>query len=104
VRFICARGEKTPEMAVARAHTLRESHPGEDGATTGSMVVDGHEAIVGCGCGRAACQWSVVTLQPRECTIFPMHAGDGPGDEMLPPHDGQFPLLSIINSVHFHRK
>ena len=103
VRFICARGEKTPEMAAARARTLRETHPEEDPTgrvsvgAIGSMQVDGHEAIVSCGCGRAACDWNVLTLQPHECDIFPMSGAD----PLPPPHDGEFPLLSIINTVHF---
>jgi hypothetical protein len=65
------------------------------------MQVDGHEAIVSCGCGRAACDWSVLTLQPRECSIFPMDSVEGSYDSLLPPHDGEFPLLSIINTLHF---
>jgi hypothetical protein len=107
LRFICARGHKTPGMADARAHALLRTHPEEnqtgrvsDGAV-GSMQVDGDEAIVSCGCGRAACQWSVLTLQPRECSIGPMEPGEGSHDSLLPVHDGEFPLLSIIETVHF---
>jgi hypothetical protein len=106
MRFICARGQKTPETAAARARALSESHPHEDSTgrvttgAVGSMQIDGHEAIVTCGCGRAACQWSVVTLQPRECMIFPMDPGD-PNESRLPLHDGESPLLSIIKTVHF---
>src|SRR5882672_10185787 len=48
MRFICARGDKTPEMAAARARALRVAHPGEKEAPA-SMELDGHEAIVGCG-------------------------------------------------------
>ena len=107
MRFICARGEKTPEMAAARARALRETHPEEDPTrrvsvgAIGSMQVDGHEAIVSCSCGRAACDWSVLTLQPRECDIFPMEPGESGPDSLPPPHDGEFPLLSIINTAHF---
>jgi hypothetical protein len=107
MRFICARGQKTPEMAAARARALRKTHPEEDSTgrvsagTVGSLQVDGNEAIVSCSCGRAACQWSVLTLQPRECSIFPMEPGEGSDDSLPPPHDGEFPLLSIINTVHF---
>ncbi len=107
MRFICARGQKTPEMAAARARALRETHPEEDSTgrvsdgTVGSLQVDGHEAIVSCGCGRGACQWRVLTLQPLECIIFPMEPGEGSDDSLPPPHDGEFPLLSIINTIHF---
>ena len=106
MRFISARGQKRPEMAAARARSLLESHPHEDSTgrvsagAVGSMQLDGHEAIVSCGCGRAACQWSVATLQSRECTIFPMDPGD-PNASQIPLHDGEFPLLSIIKTVHF---
>jgi len=65
------------------------------------MTVDGHEAIIGCGCGSAACLWSVLTLQPRECSIFPMLGSEDGSGNALPPRDGQFPLLSIIHGVHF---
>jgi len=101
MRFICARGEKTPEMAAARARALLTAHPGKHESTPGSMELDGHEAIVHCFCGSAACAWRVITLQPRECTIFPMEPGGGFDDVLPPPHDGRFPLLSIINTVHF---
>lgn len=107
MRFICARGQKTPEVAAAKARALLETHPEEDptgrvsNGAIGSMQVDGHETIVSCGCGRAACQWSVLTLQPRECKIFPMVPGESHNDDLPPPHDGEFPLLSIINTVHF---
>jgi hypothetical protein len=107
MRFVCARGQKTPEMAASKAHALLKTHPKEnrsgrvDEGAVGSMQVDGHQAIVSCGCGRAACQFSVLTLQPHECQILPMVSGEGHGDNLPPPHDGEFPLLSIINAVHF---
>jgi hypothetical protein len=107
MRFICARGQKTPEMAARKAGKLLETHPTEnpsgrvnDGAI-GSMQVDGHQAIVSCGCGRAACQFSVLTLLPHECQIRPLVTGEGFRDDLPPPHDGAFPLLSIINTVQF---
>jgi hypothetical protein len=102
MRFICTRGEKTPEMAAARARALPSNHPGEK-EVPGSIALDGHEAIVGCGCGSGAgaCRWNVVTLQPRECSIFPMESGQAFDDSYLPPHDGKFPLLSILHTVHF---
>jgi hypothetical protein len=65
------------------------------------MQIDGNEAIVSCGSGRAACQWSVLTLQPRECGIVVMEPGEGSHDSLLPVHDGEFPLLSIIETVRF---
>lgn len=104
--FICHPGEKTPEMAAKRARALLETHP-EPNSTgrvstgaVGSIQIDGHEAILSCGCGRAACTWSVLTLQPRECGIFPMDPGD-PTERLFPLQDGEFSLLSIIQTVHF---
>ena len=107
LRFNCARGQRTPEMASARARALLETHPEEDRTgrvstgAVGTMQIDGHEAIVSCGCGRAACRWSVLTLQPRECGIVVMEPGEDPHDSLLPVHDGEFPILSIIEAVHF---
>jgi hypothetical protein len=107
MRFICARGQKTPEMAASKARALLKTHPSEnpsgrvDDGAVGSMQVDGHQAIVSCGCGRAACDFSVLTLQPHECKFLPMVTGEGFRDNLPPPHDGEFPLLSIINTVHF---
>lgn len=107
MRFICARGRKTTEMAASKAGELLATHPIEnssgrvaDGAI-GSMQVDGRKAIVSCGCGRAACQFRVLTLQPYECQILPMVPGEGSDDNLPPPHDGRYPVLSIIKTVHF---
>lgn len=107
MRFICARGGKTPEMAASKASSLLKTHPGEnpsgrvDKGAVGAMQVDGHEAIVSCGCGRAACHYAVLILQPYECQVLPMVPQEGSADNLPPPHDGEFPLLSIINTVHF---
>jgi hypothetical protein len=98
LRFICAQGRKTPEMAASKVHTLLRIHP--KGST---MQVDDHEAIISCSCGSAACAYSVLTLQPYECEILPMVSKEG-FDDYLPPHDGGYPLLSIIKTVHFESK
>lgn len=107
IRFICYRGRKTPEAAASKARVLLKTHPTDnpsgrvnDGAI-GTMQVDGHEAIISCSCGRAACSYTIYTLQPYSCRILPMVAGDGFGDNYPPPHDGMFPVLSIIRTVHF---
>jgi hypothetical protein len=63
--------------------------------TTSRRVVVG--GVDGKGAG-AFCGWQVTILQPRECSIFPL----GSSDDAFPPlHDGNFPLLSIIETVHF---
>jgi hypothetical protein len=107
LRIICAEGRKSAEAAETKARALLETHPKEnssgrvaDGAV-GTIQVDGHEAVVSCGCGRAACHYSIQTLQPYECQIFPMVTGEGFFDNYPPPHDGKFPILSIIKTVHF---
>jgi hypothetical protein len=93
LRFICGPGVKTPEMAAA---TLRRysKQSSEEERPCASIEIDGHEAFVG---GPFNGPWSVNILQPRECEIFPM-AGN---DDAQPPHDGKFPLLSIVRTVHF---
>ena len=108
LRIICAEGRKTAEAAGAKARALLRTHPEEnssgrvaDGAI-GTIQVDGHEAVLSCGCGRAACQYSIQTLQPYECQIFPMVSGEGFFDNYPPPHDGTFPILSIIKTIHFN--
>jgi len=93
LRFICAPGVKTPEMAAATLRRYRQPSSAEE-RPCASMEVDGHEAFVG---GPSGGPWTVNILQPRACEIFPM-AGN---DDAPPPHDGKSPLLSIIRTVHF---
>lgn len=107
LRFICARGRETPEMASSDARALLKTRPHEnpsgrvDEGAIGTMQVDGHEAVVSCSCGRAACHYRVLTLQPYECKILPTVSKGDIRDNLPPPHDGDFPILSIINTVHF---
>ena len=70
-------------------------------SSTGPLVVDGHEAVVCVSKGRAATHWSVEILEPRECTILTLLAGADAYEAAPPPHDGEFPLLSIIRTAHF---
>jgi hypothetical protein len=105
LRFIVWRGERTPEMAAAKARDEREKHARPDWDSRESLTtiqLDGHEALVSVGCGRAACHWAVNILQPRDCAIFTM-ISDPIEDTYLPPHDGTFPLLSIIKTVRLER-
>ncbi len=94
LRFICAAGVKAPEMAEATFRRFRKQSS-EDESPCSSMQIDGHEAFVG---GPFNGPWSVNILQPRACDIFPMA---GSSDDAPPPHDGKFPLLSIVRTVHF---
>jgi hypothetical protein len=62
------------------------------------MQIDGHEALLSSVWGAGSCLWNVTLLQPRLCSVFPMGGLD---DNSAPLHDGHFPLLSIIETVHF---
>jgi hypothetical protein len=105
MRFICARGEQKPGMAAVKIRSFRDSaREAQDGSSLTSMQIDGHEAIqaiVGGVDGKGAgafCSWGVNILQPVGCNIFPLGSSD---DSSPPAHDGHFPLLSIIQTVHF---
>jgi hypothetical protein len=101
MRFICGRGEQTPEMAAKEAHWLRKQAASEGRESyLASMQIDGHDAILAAvrGGGAGSCLWGVTILQPRRCSIFPMGGSD---DSSAPLHDGHFPSLSIIETVHF---
>ena len=104
LRFMVNRGETTPETAAAKARAARERYASntDDRESLSTMQLDGHEALVAVGCGRAACHWGVSVLQPRECGILTLLGGEDSSEATAPPHDGLFPLLSIIRTVHFH--
>lgn len=103
LRFIVNRGEMTPETAAAKVRTIRERYATDTDPRESleTLQLDGHEALLVVGCGRAACHWSIRILQPHECTILSLLAGADSDEAVPPPHDGIFPLLSIIQSVHF---
>ena len=104
LRFLVNPGDMTPEIAARRARGLRENHANDTPNSRESltpMQLDGHEALVEVSCGRGACHWYVNLLQPRECTILSLLTGTDPDEALPPPHDGLFPLLSIIRTVHF---
>src|SRR5438034_8042866 len=104
LRFLVNRGTITPETAADKARAMREKYASEDPDSRESltaMQLDGHEALVTVDCGRGACQWSVRVLQPRECRILSQVGSASVEDALPPPHDGTFPLLSIIRTVHF---
>jgi hypothetical protein len=98
LRFIVNRGLATPQIIASESRDIRG---GAKSVTT--MLLDGHEALVAVSCGRAACHWQVHILQPRKCTILSLLGGTDLHEADFPPHDGFFPLLSIIKTVHFQQ-
>ncbi|MEJ2006545.1 MAG: hypothetical protein P8Z30_00055 [Acidobacteriota bacterium] len=96
LRFLVKRGRTSPSVRTKRLQLLRRVCK-----KTSSMVVDGHKAVVCVSTGRAAVHWSVEILRPRECTILTLLGGADAYQAQPPPHNGEFPLLSIIHTVHF---
>lgn len=96
LRFLVSRDHHAAKERVKRLEELRRACK-----KTKAMVVDGHKAVVCISIGRAAIHWSVEILEPRECTILTLLGGADYEQSLPPPHDGEFPLLSIIRTVHF---
>ena len=96
LRFIVNRGEATRRTMSQRLKLLRAGC-----RSLSYMYLDGHRVPVCVSCARGACHWSVEVLQPRECTILTLLGGADHDEGQPPPHDGIFPLLSIIETVHF---
>jgi hypothetical protein len=96
LRFIVNRGVATPQTVAERSRIIRKGCQ-----STTTMLLDGHQALVCVYSGRAATHWKVEVLYPRECTILTLLAGADSDEASPPPHDGTFPLLSIIKTLHF---
>lgn len=96
LRFLVRRGNTSPVEREKRRKELRRACK-----KTSSMVVDGHKAVVCVSHGSAAVHWSVEILEPRECTILTLLGGADYEQSLPPPHNGEFPLLSIIRTVRF---
>lgn len=96
LRFLVKRGQLTSR---ARANKLKLLRKGCK--TTSSLMIDGYKAIVCASAGSAAIRWSVEILEPRECTIVTLLGGAEADQAVPPPHEGEFPLLSIMRTVHF---
>ena len=95
-RFLVKKG-----IALAGERAARREFLGRACTKTSPMAVDGHDAVVCVSRASAAIHWSVEILEPRECTIISLLGGADAGQAAPPPHDGEFPLLSIIRTVHF---
>jgi hypothetical protein len=112
--FVVFRQTTTPEMAAkkikkafefqSRLHEAEIEDAPESGrpvcSSLSTMRLDGHEALLVIDCGRAAWHWRIITLQPRPCLIYTGLMGSDSTESVPPPHDGMFPLLSIIRTVH----
>jgi hypothetical protein len=65
------------------------------------LIIDGRRGLVCVRCGRAACSWSVHLAQPLHCWILSLTREANLGRNPPAPHDGRFPILSILRTVHF---
>jgi hypothetical protein len=105
MRFDCGTEKKTPQIAAARIEELRRAYGKE--LLISEIEIDGHIALEGCdcihpACGGPDCWWAVRIAQPRECLIHVMVGSEVPLSDYYPPaHDGTYPLMSIIKTVHF---
>ncbi len=114
LRFLVYSESTTPEVAAekikkafefqSRLHEDEIKTAPETGRPVCSSLsptqLDGHEALLRIDCGRAAWHWTINILQPRPCRISTGLAGSDYAESVPPPHDGMFPLLSIIRTVH----
>jgi len=63
--------------------------------------LDGHRDLLYVGCDRGGqCHWIIYMLQPHQCLIRPGLTGADADEAAPPPHNGRFPLLSILRTVH----
>jgi len=96
LRFLVNRGQLTSHARAEKLELLRKGCK-----RMSSLMIDGHKAIVCVSAGSAAIRWSVEILEPRECTIVTLMGGADADQALPPPHDSEFPLLSIMRTVHF---
>lgn len=96
LRFLVRRGNTSPGERTKVLEELRRVCK-----KNSSITVNGHKAVVCVSSGSGAVHWSVEILEPRECTILTLLGGADYDQTLPPPHNGEFPLLSIIRTVHF---
>jgi len=66
------------------------------------LTIDGHQALNCVTCGRAACSWTVMLAKPIRCRILSFEDRKTFGKRTaMRPHDGRFPILSILRSIRF---
>lgn len=96
LRFLIRRGRLTSSARAKKLELLRRGCK-----ATSSLMIGGHKAVVCVSTWSAATRWSVEILEPRECTIVTLLGGADADQAVPPPHDGEFPLLSVMRTVHF---
>jgi hypothetical protein len=88
----------------SRLHEAEIENAPESGrpvcSSLSTIRLDGLEAVLRIDCGRAALHWQIIIMQPRSCLISTGLMGNDYVESVPPPHDGMFPLLSIIRTVH----
>ncbi|HUX11050.1 MAG TPA: hypothetical protein VMW51_10430 [Terriglobia bacterium] len=94
LRFLVLRGYLSPGARAKRREELRRGCK-----TISTLNLGGQKAVVCVSAGSAAIHWSVEILGPRECSILTLLGGADYRQSLPPPHDGEFPLLSIIRTV-----
>lgn len=96
LRFLVNRGVVSVRERARKEEQLRRAC-----IRTSPLMIDRRKAVVCISADSAAVHWSVEILDPRECTILTLLGGADYAQSLPPPHDGDFPLLSIIRTVHF---
>ncbi len=69
--------------------------------SSSALEIDGYQGLVCVTCGRAACSWTIHMVKPTHLAILSLAREANLGRTPPAPHDGRFPILSIIRTLHF---
>jgi TonB family protein len=69
--------------------------------SSSGLQIDGYPGLVCVTCGRAACSWTIHMIKPTQLAILSLTREANLGRTPPAPHDGRFPILSIIRTLHF---
>jgi hypothetical protein len=105
LQFEISRDPVTKKMAEKKIKYAFKMQPQEYDPQFASALktirLDGHQGLLRIDCDRAGtCHWTISMLQPHPCSIRPGLSGADAEESVPPPHDGRFPLLSILRTVH----
>jgi hypothetical protein len=65
------------------------------------LSIDGHRALNCVSCGRAACSWMLILVERLRLNILSFADAETFGKRTaMRPHDGRFPILSILRTLH----